>query len=612
MVFWGSQSGTAESFAIRLARECQLRYGLKTISADLSDYDAETIAKVPATCLTVFILSTFGEGDPSDNTSGLWQWLHKTTQVPHLPNLRYVAFGLGNSNYKYYNRVVDVVVSALDKAGASSLMPVSKADDSNGGTEEHYLSWKDELFGMFRNKLGYEEQDMPFVPSFEVAEDVSLDVGELQARAPVIQQQQQARGKAASKTSPIHALTVRNARELFKGSDRNCLEVELDLSKYSELRYKTGDHLAIYPVNPDHEVQLLARALGLQDRLDTPIALQPLNGDTTKLKLPSPTTGLMLLSRSLDICARVSRDTIRGLIPFAPSPDARELLSSLANDKDKYAAFVGKNHVNFGRLLNLAAPTSVWTDLPLAFVLEGIPPMKPRYYSISSSPMLAPRRPSVVAVVENTTLSTGDTSAITIPGLTTNYILQLSSGLQMPQHLLEHPPQVFASVRRSKFKPPLLGTTPLIMIGAGTGIAPFRAFIQERERQKVVGKPIGRMLLFYGCRRPDEDFIFQEELEQAVKTLDGALEVITAFSRSEGKEKKVYVQDRIAERMEEVCDQVQDSATIYICGRANMARDVGNVITGAMRTRNNWDEREEKEWADAARRGNKWLEDVWG
>lgn len=583
------------------------------MSEDLSDYDPETIAKVPATCLTIFILSTFGEGDPSDNTSGLWQWLHNTTPAPYLPKLRYVAFGLGNSNYKYYNRVVDVVVSALDKAGASSLMPVAKADDSSGGTEEHYLSWKDELFGMFREKLGYKEQDLPFVPSIEIAEDVSLDVGELHARAPVIQPEARGIGKATNKkTSPIHALTLRSARELFRGSDRNCLEVEFDLTKHSELRYKTGDHLAIYPVNPDHEVQLLARALGLQDRLDTPITVQPLNGDAMRLRLPSPTTGSILLSRSLDICGRVSRDTIRGLIRFAPSDDARQLLASLANDKDAYAAFVGKNHVNFGRLLHLAAPTSVWTELPLAYLIEGIPPMKPRYYSISSSPMIAPKRPSVIAVVENTTISTSDTSVTTIPGLTTNYILQLSSGMQMPQYLPEFPPQVFASVRRSKFKPPLLSTTPLIMIGAGTGIAPFRAFIQERERQKAVGKPIGRMLLFYGCRRPDEDFIFQEEFEHAVNTLDGALEIITAFSRPEGKQKKAYVQDRIAERKEEVCDLLHDTATIYICGRANMARDVGRVVAGAMITRNNWDEREGRDWADAARRGNKWLEDIWG
>ena len=108
---------------------------MKALSIDLSDYDSETIALIPESKLSIFILSTFGEGDPSDNTTSFWEWLQKSSSDLRLPNLRYMAFGLGNSNYKYYNRVIDVVVEALDNAGAQRLMPVGKADDAQGATD---------------------------------------------------------------------------------------------------------------------------------------------------------------------------------------------------------------------------------------------------------------------------------------------------------------------------------------------------------------------------------------------------------------------------------------------------------------------------------------------
>ena len=83
---------------------------MANLVADLSDYDADTIAALPKSTLVIFVLSTFGEGDPSDNAAGLWDWLHKGQDAGlKLPGLRYAAFGLGNSNYKYYNRVVDQV-----------------------------------------------------------------------------------------------------------------------------------------------------------------------------------------------------------------------------------------------------------------------------------------------------------------------------------------------------------------------------------------------------------------------------------------------------------------------------------------------------------------------
>ena len=135
VIFWGSQSGTSERLAENLGRECSARFGINALVADLSDYDAESIANIQKKYFAIFIVSTYGEGDPSDNTAGLWDWIKRVGENKiRLESLRYLAFGLGNSNYKYYNRVLDVAADALDAAGATALIPRQRADDANGGT----------------------------------------------------------------------------------------------------------------------------------------------------------------------------------------------------------------------------------------------------------------------------------------------------------------------------------------------------------------------------------------------------------------------------------------------------------------------------------------------
>ncbi|KAF2972657.1 hypothetical protein GQX73_g875 [Xylaria multiplex] len=206
VIFWGSQSGTGEIFAQKLARECHLRYEVDAIAVDLSDYDPETISQIPNTKLVIFILSTFGEGDPSDNTAGLWRWLHKNSPEISLPGLQYAAFGLGNSNYKYYNRVVDVVVDSLEKAGATAFIPIGRADDANGGTEEDFLSWKTNLFSVFQEKLGCQEREIIYTPTVAVKEDSSLQPIDLHHGTP-IERPSGSKGRSL-KTYHIQALDV--------------------------------------------------------------------------------------------------------------------------------------------------------------------------------------------------------------------------------------------------------------------------------------------------------------------------------------------------------------------------------------------------------------------
>lgn len=589
VIFWGSQSGTAERFAEALGRECLARFDINALVADLSDYDADSIANIQKTYFAIFLLSTYGEGDPSDNTGGLWDWIRAVAEKGvKLENLRYFAFGLGNSNYKYYNRVLDVVADALDAAGAQSLIPRHKADDANGGTEEDFQSWKDDVFALLR-RMGYEERSIEYQPNISVDETDNSDCTPVLTTSKIHQ--------PSGTNSAIAPLLIKSARELFITRDRNCLHMELDLGN-SNLGYKTGDHIGIWPCNPDEEVDRLVDILGLQGRRNGILTVTP-RDKAAKVKIPSPTTIDAAFRHHLEICGPVARKMVLEIAQFAPTPKAKAILLELSQNRDSYERLTATKHITFARLLQLASPTKQWTTLPLSFVIENLLPLQPRYYSISSSSIISPRKITITALVVNKILPAQ--SAVVIPGLTSNYLLATSNLANTT---------ILAHVRKSKFKLPITSSTPLILISAGTGFAPFRAFLQERAKLHAIGKPIGKIFLFFGCRNRD-DFIYREEIEKIQSQLGDALYVVTAFSR-DGNSHKVYVQDRVGEHAAKVIEMLETGANMYICGKASMAREVDRKLEHTVGKAKQLSEAEVKAWADGLKKRGKWRADVWG
>jgi NADPH-ferrihemoprotein reductase len=609
VIFWGSQSGTSERFAETLGRECLSHFGINALVADMSDYDADSISKIQSTHFAIFMLSTYGEGDPSDNTAGLWDWI-KQVKDKHtrLEALRYVAFGLGNSNYKYYNRVLDVVADALDNAGSNALMPRQKADDANGGTEEDFQAWKDDLFTLFR-QLGFEQKTVEYKPTIELKfSGETTNETNSNTAASLIHQQ-------TSTQSAIIPLTIRSAHELFAAGDRNCVHLELDLGTH-DMVYKTGDHIGIWPCNPDEEIERLLNVLGAQARRHESFSVTSEN-DSVKPKVPSPTTLEAVFRHHLEICAPVARKTVQEIAQFAPTAEAKATLLEIGQNRERYEQLTATTHITLARLLQLASPTAPWTSLPLAFIIENLLSLQPRYYSISSSSVISPRRIAVTALVVNKAI--GDTSQSVIHGLTSNYLLSASnvaSNATVPtptyQRMSESQglqgSKVLAHVRKSKFKLPITSSTPLVLISAGTGFAPFRAFLQERAKLHAIGKPVGKILLFFGCRNKD-DFIYQDELNKIQSELGDKLKIVTAFSRDGPKK---YVQDRVGEYAGEVLEMLDASANMYICGKASMAREVDMKMEHAVSQAKGLGESEIKAWADSLKKRGKWKADVWG
>ncbi|KAJ9292766.1 hypothetical protein DTO271G3_8465 [Paecilomyces variotii] len=543
VVFWGSQSGTAEGFAYRLAGEIHMRFGKETMAVDLSDCNPDTIALIPQTKLAVFILSTYGEGDPSDNTAELWDWLSQGRDVS-LSNLQNVAFGLGNRHYKYFNRVVDVVTEALDRFGANSLMPAGKADDAKGTTGEDFMTWKGDLFHMLREKLRFEESEGKYSPTLSIEEDSSLEWIDLHHGEP---DNRRGSSKAAGQSSPVKALRVSETRELFKNTQRNCLHIEFDLTETPELVYKTGDHLAIWPSNPDAEVGRLINVLGLSNRRSNPIIIKSAD-PATKLTIPSPTTIDAALRYYFEVCAPVNRDTILGIAQFAPTPEAKEQLLKLGQDKALYSDFISKTHLNLGRLLELTCPSATWSVLPLSYVFEALPSMQPHYYSISSSSVVSPRKASITVVVSSDRFPTTPmNSSMVLPPT----ITWLSPATENRSHIHTGSP-INSLVQLMPYKTKTIWS-----------------YLPQQIQASRYGKD---------SAHHEEDFIYCDELEGMKQKLGGRLSIVTAFSRLRSEPRR-YVQDRIVESGQDVVRLLDEGANFYICGKAAMAREVEKAAT---------------------------------
>lgn len=564
-------------------------------------------------------MSTYGEGDPSDNATKFVSWLHSNKSI-HFQKLRYVAFGLGNKKYKFYNRVIDIVVEALDRVGAKAMMPTGRADDSNGTTDEDFTEWKQSLFTFFRNGMGIEEKPEQYEPTLKITEDTSLDVIDLHVGEPI---NSRLGKRGAMAVSSIHALSIKHASKLLSTSVRNCLHIEFDTNEFPELKYKTGDHLAVWPSNPSSEVQLLVKILGLEHHMQTPLLIASLD-ISTKVKVPSPTTWEALFQHYLEICAPVPREIVLTLAQFAPDHISKATLKQLGGDKDAYHTLCSRHHITLARLMqHVSTPSSTWSGIPLSFIIESLPILSPRYYSISSSSVVSPKQISITVATSSELSSTHNAP---IPGLTTEYLLAIeeksnhgTSGttpaynFSGSNNALENGTKLYAHVRKSKFRLPAIPKTPIIMIASGSGIAPFRGFLTERARLASIGREVGPSHLFFGCRSHLE-YLYQDELKDIQMSTSG-VEITTAFSRTDMNARggKCYVQDRVEEKDEEVVRLlIEENAYLYICGSAGMARDVAGRLGECMRARLGWDVVRLREWSEGMRKMHRWQEDVWG
>ncbi|KAM0328705.1 hypothetical protein ACHAQA_005118 [Verticillium albo-atrum] len=600
IVFYGSQTGTAEGYALRLAKEGKTRFGLDTMVANVEDYDFANLDKLPGKNIAVFVMSTYGEGEPPDSTVEFYNFItasdRQFSNGSSLENVTYVAFGLGNKTYENYNATIRKISQALGDAGANRLADIGEADDAAGTTEEDFLEWKEIMWPACAKHTGMFEHKTAFEASFKVTElpHLSTESPEVYLGEPNAKHHRaEPRGDIVSGPFDAHnpfLAPVVTSRELFapEAKNRSCVHLELSLVG-SGLTYETGDHVAIWPVNPTAEVDRILRVLGLMDKKTTVVDVQSPD-QSALVPFPTPTTYENIMRYYLEIGGQVSRQTVTDLVPFAPTAEAVQELEKLGADKELFHEQA--KFLTLARLLERVGGKGVaWIKIPFSLVIESLSKSQPRFYSISSSSVVDPDHVSITVAVKSEAAHNREPSD-PFCGVTSNYLravdrarssLAKSNGIGTTyaldgprgRHRREDQLRVAMHIRQSKFRLPKDPAIPIIMIGPGTGVAPFRGFIRERAEQSRK-LSIGPSLLFFGCRRASEDFIYEEEWKNHQETLGDTFKLSTAFSR-EGPG-KVYVQDLLRKQSAEVYSLLERGAHVYVCGDAKMARDVHNTL----------------------------------
>ncbi|KAJ4412986.1 hypothetical protein N0V82_008625 [Gnomoniopsis sp. IMI 355080] len=626
VIFYGSQTGTAEDYASRLAKEGKSRFGLDTMVADLEDYDYDNLDSFPSDKVAMFVLATYGEGEPTDNAVDFYEFItgedvsFSESREPPLDNLKYVAFGLGNNTYEHYNSMVRNVSKALDKLGATRIGEAGEGDDGAGTMEEDFLAWKEPMWTALAEKMGLEEREAVYEPIFGITEREGLtkDSPEVYVGEPN-KMHLEGTAKGPFNAHNPYIAPIAESHELFSAKDRNCLHMEVDISG-SNLTYQTGDHIAVWPTNPGKETDRFLNVLGLSEKRDTVISVKALE-PTAKVPFPTPTTYDAIVRYHMELCAPVSRQFLDTLKAFAPDEESKEEMTKLGSDKDYFHEKVSSQCLNIAQILEIVGKGQKWSAVPFSAFIEGINKLQPRYYSISSSALVQPKKISITAIVEKQQLPGRDEPFY---GVATNYLLALKQkqngdpspepfgqtyeicgprnkydGVHVPVH-----------VRHSNFKLPSDPSKPIIMIGPGTGVAPFRGFIQERAKEAEDGKDVGKTILFFGCRKRTEDFMYESEWEQRKKTMGDKFEMHTAFSR-EGPE-KVYVQHLLKQQGKMINDLLEQKAYFYVCGdAANMAREVNAVLVQIIAEHRDKTEAKAEEIVKNMRAANQYQEDVW-
>jgi sulfite reductase (NADPH) flavoprotein alpha-component len=453
----------------------------------------------------LIVVSTHGEGEPPDNAIPFHEFLN-SKRAPKLDGLRYSVLALGDTSYEFFCQTGKDFDKRLQELGGTALVP---RVDCDVDFDEPAAAWMNDVLASLSST--------PAVAGTVTSETITAAVSSGESEF--------------NRTNPFKAEVLENLNLNGRGSDRETRHIELSLEG-SNLDYEPGDSLGVFPENHPRLVDELITAMGWN--ADERVTVNK-NGDQVSV--------YEALLRHYEITS-VTKPVAEQLAKLSPG---NELTALVANDSE------------FRKVMNTCDLLDVVQD----YALKGIPAgqflavlrkIPARLYSIASSSKSFPDE--VHLTVRTVRYEARGRERYGVCSV--HLAERIEAGDTLPVYIQHNP----------NFKLPENPDTPIIMVGPGTGVAPFRSFLGEREETGAEGKT----WLFYGDQHFATDFLYQTEWQRWLR--DGVLtKMDVAFSRD--TEQKVYVQHRMLEHSKELYQWLQEGASVYICGdEKKMAHDV--------------------------------------
>jgi cytochrome P450/NADPH-cytochrome P450 reductase len=576
LVLYGSNLGTAEELATRVADLAEVN-GFATKLAPLDDF----AGKLPEQGGVLIFCASYNGAAP-DNATQFVKWLDSDLPKDAFAKVRYAVFGCGNSDwaatYQWIPRLIDRQLTAH---GARSVYARGEGDARND-LDSQFEDWFAKAAPQAVKAFGVDSSfsrsasDEPLYKVEPVAPSAVNAIVALGGIAPM----------------KVLANTELQNKSGAHASDRSTRHIEVQLP--SGVSYRVGDHLSVVPRNDPSLVDSVARRFGFLPA--DQIRLQVAEGRRAQLPVGDAVSVGRLLTDFVELQQVATRKQIQIMSENTRCPMTRpKLLAYVGDDAasgERYRAdILSKRKSVFDLLEEHPA-----CELPFHAYLEMLSLLAPRYYSISSSPSGDASRCSVTVGVVEGPASSGRG---VYKGICSNYL----AGRRASE-------TIHATVRETKagFRLPDDPAVPIIMVGPGTGLAPFRGFLQERAALKMKGRALGPAMLFFGCRHPEQDYLYAGELKAFAA--DCISELHTAFSRAQGP--KTYVQNLVAAQKDRVWSLIEQGAIVYVCGDGGrMEPDVKAALVAIYRERSGADAEAAQRWIDDLGSQNRYVLDVW-
>lgn len=563
-VLYGSNLGTCRALARQFADDAAA-LGCTATVAPLDD----AVAGFPEAEAVVIIASSYN-GQPTDDARAFVTWLlDANTTLNPAPNV--AVLGVGDHNWAdTYQAVPQRIDERLGELKANRLVPRAAADTSGDmvGTIEEFSA---ALWSSLAERFG-DPDAAPVTDAAEPLYELRRIVGPVTA--------------AMDARSSVIPMTIFENTQLVSpglGQAKNNVRVHLP----DGVDYQTGDHLTVMADNPPEVVDTVLTQLGIDPGMR--LAINPRRSSRRLIALDREVSARELLTHFVELRKPATSSQLRSLATANNSPAERQRLTELAEAPDGCPLSVLECLDEY--------PACVLTGAEL---LELLDPMVPRHYSIASSSMLSPRTVGLVVSVLDAPARSGHGL---FKGVASNYLATVQPG-QVIRARVDPARQAFRA-----------GADPaknVILVSAGTGVAPFLGFLGDRLAAHSGGAPVEPALCFFGVRDPEVDYIFRDRFEQAEAI--GIVRMRPAFSRAQ-QDGVRYVQDRIAADADEVWNLLGDPAKdthVYVCGDgARMAPAVRGSFLDIYRTRTGAADDQARDWLNGLIESDHYVEDVW-